>query len=234
MAAYYDDRYLEISQNRFQSSKEISNELISNLRRQENKSTNNKHILLGLIIVLSISVISVFIYYKVKSRKEKLKFDNVISAIAAKVKNLEDNPIFSTDENLNKQISIGSNNLDSIMPIETEKRLLEGLRDLEKKEFYLQKNISLSSVASELNSNQKYISNVINNHKNKDFSNYINELRILYIISKFQSNPTYLKYKLAFIADECGFSSHSKFTAEFKNHTGIPPSVFIRQLRRKS
>lgn len=71
-------------------------------------------------------------------------------------------------------------------------------------------------------------------YKGKDFNNYINELRIRYIIRKFQTDSSYLSYKLAYIAEQAGFSSHSKFAAIFKNFTGLSPSVFIAHIRKEA
>ena len=69
-------------------------------------------------------------------------------------------------------------------------------------------------------------------HKGKNFNVYINELRINYIVSKLKTNPMYLNYKVSYLADECGFSSHSSFSTVFKNCTGIKPNVFIQFLMK--
>ncbi|HLV38436.1 helix-turn-helix domain-containing protein, partial [Xanthomarina sp.] len=58
----------------------------------------------------------------------------------------------------------------------------------------------------------------------------INKLRIQYIVNKLKSDPDYLNYKISYLAEECGFSSHSKFSASFKNVTGLSPSTFISNL----
>lgn len=121
-----------------------------------------------------------------------------------------------------------------MMPKETEERILENLANLEKELFFTQKDISLAALATQLGTNTKYLSYVINMYKGKDFNNYINELRIRYIIRKFQTDSSYLSYKLAYIAEQAGFSSHSKFAAIFKNFTGLSPSVFIAHIRKEA
>ena len=104
---------------------------------------------------------------------------------------------------------------------------------MEKELFFAEKDISLAALATQLDTNTKYLSYVINAHKRKDYNNYINELRVRYIIKKFQNDSRYLSYKLAFIANEASFSSHSKFTAIFKNFTGLSPSVFIIYIQKE-
>jgi AraC-like DNA-binding protein len=119
-----------------------------------------------------------------------------------------------------------------VIPKETEERLLNGLGEMEAENVYLENNITLPYIASQLKTNTKYLSAIINKHKEKDFSSYINEWRILYIIDRLQQNPQYRQFKIAHLAEECGFSSHSKFTAAFKQVTGISPSAFISNLQK--
>ena len=82
--------------------------------------------------------------------------------------------------------------------------------------------------------NQRYLSHVIKTHKNSDFANYVNELRINYIVKKINENPDYLKYKISYLAELCGFSSHTRFTINFKKVTGTTPSVYIAKVREKN
>ncbi|RTZ46822.1 hypothetical protein EJ377_15815 [Chryseobacterium arthrosphaerae] len=44
----------------------------------------------------------------------------------------------------------------------------------------------------------------------------MNRLRINYIVDKLINDEKYRQYKISILADECGFSSHSKFAAVFK------------------
>lgn len=138
-------------------------------------------------------------------------------------------PLGADEENL-----IPKERIVSIMPKETEARILHELSKQEEAFFYLQKDISLSMLATKLQTNPKYLSHVINTDKERDFNNYINDLRIGYAIDKLHHDPVYRKYKLAYIADDCGFSSHSKFGAIFKNSTGLSPSVFISHLKKNN
>lgn len=90
--------------------------------------------------------------------------------------------------------------------------------------------MSLSFLAGELNTNTKYLSHLINRHKNSDFKTYINRLRINYIVDKLINDEKYRQYKISILAEECGFSSHSKFASVFKQMTDHSPSVYIKLL----
>lgn len=116
------------------------------------------------------------------------------------------------------------------IPKETEQLLLQKLDQFENSIHFTKKDMSLALLASQFDTNTKYLSEVINNHKGKNFNAYINELRINYIIDKLKSNSTYSRYKISYLAEESGFVSHSSFATVFKLVTGIPPTVFIELL----
>ena len=116
----------------------------------------------------------------------------------------------------------------SISP-KTEEELFRKLEDFEKRKLYLRQQISLSSLASEFQTNTKYLSFIIKKYRNDAFKGYINRLRINYIISKLQTDTKFQRYKISQLATECGFSSHSQFATTFKNITDVSPSIFINQ-----
>jgi len=120
------------------------------------------------------------------------------------------------------------------IPEETEKALIRKLDQFENSTHFTKQEMSLASLASQFDTNTKYLSEIINTHKDKNFNSYINELRISYIIDKLKSNHTYLQYKISYLAEESGFSSHSSFATVFKSVTGISPTVFIDLLKTKN
>jgi AraC-like DNA-binding protein len=118
------------------------------------------------------------------------------------------------------------------IPKETEALLLSRLEKFEAGTKYLSKDISLAQMAALFDTNTKYLSEVINKYKGRNVNLYINELRIKYIVEKLKTDPRYLNYKVSYLAEECGFSSHSSFSAIFKSITGITPNVFIQFLTK--
>lgn len=115
----------------------------------------------------------------------------------------------------------------------TENILLKKLNDFEKTEDFIKSDISLQSLAKKLETNTKYLSETINNHKQKNFNAYINELRINYIIDKLKKKSIYRSYKIKYLAEESGFSTHSAFAAVFKSVTGMSPINYIQLLKQK-
>ncbi|MDA3615065.1 helix-turn-helix domain-containing protein [Polluticaenibacter yanchengensis] len=120
------------------------------------------------------------------------------------------------------------------IPKETFDKIVEKLKQFEDENLYLNPEMSLAALASLIQVNVKYLSYVINEYKHYDFNNYINRLRISYIINKLQNSPEYLNYKIAFLAEECGFVSHSKFAVVFKQILNMSPSDFIRHLKAET
>lgn len=116
---------------------------------------------------------------------------------------------------------------DSTILKESENQILNGLKDFEQSMLFVNKDMSLGLLAAELNTNTKYLSTIINRHKKKNFNTYINELRIHYITEKLKTDPTFLNYKVSYLAEACGFGYHSTFTTVFKSVVGVSPITFV-------
>ncbi|MFB9057934.1 helix-turn-helix domain-containing protein [Mariniflexile ostreae] len=111
-----------------------------------------------------------------------------------------------------------------------EDEILKNLNKFEHSKAFLDKSMSLSTLIGKMNTNTKYFRYVLKKHKEKDFKGYINELRIKYIVRKLKTDPQYLNFKISYLANESGFSSHSKFSAVFKQVMGLSPSEFIENI----
>jgi AraC-like DNA-binding protein len=92
--------------------------------------------------------------------------------------------------------------------------------------------MTLSMLSSQMGMNTKYLSEVINNNKGKNFNGYINELRINHIARLLRTDPIYLNYKVSYLAEYSGFSSHSAFTTVFKSVTGMSPNAYIQEISK--
>ncbi|SFN10069.1 AraC-type DNA-binding protein [Chryseobacterium oleae] len=115
---------------------------------------------------------------------------------------------------------------------EKEDEILQKLEDWEKQQRYLDKSMTLSALSSQMGMNTKYLSEVINSSKGKNFNAYINELRINHIARLLRTDPVYLNYKVSYLAEYSGFSSHSAFTTVFKSVTGMSPNAYIQEISK--
>lgn len=118
-----------------------------------------------------------------------------------------------------------------VIPTETEQNILAKLKKFEASGKFTQREMSLAMLSAQLDTNTKYLSEIINKHYHDNFNTYINKLRINYIIEKMKNEPAYLNYKISYLAEESGFSSHSSFATIFKSITGIAPTIFIEFLK---
>ena len=119
------------------------------------------------------------------------------------------------------------------IPRETELLLLKKLEKFENSTRFTNKDFSLSVLAGQFDTNTKYLSEVINSNFHMNFNTYINKLRINYIVEKLKKEPNFINYKISYLAEYCGFSSHSSFTTVFKSITDISPVTFIELLRKE-
>ncbi|WP_271855786.1 helix-turn-helix domain-containing protein [Patiriisocius marinus] len=204
--------------------------LIEYLEKGQNASIKNDmnlyYVLVKIIFVLLLILLIWYYFYNKKLDKEYIQFEKIINQIENKEK-LELN--ITTKEAVVSKVSKGV-----LIPIETEKAILDRLDVFENSTDYTNSNMSLALLAKQLKTNKKYISEIIHNHKGKNFNTYINELRINYIIKLMQDDPEYLKYKVSYLAKKSGFSSHSAFTVVFKSITNITPKQFVMFLKKSS
>ena len=111
--------------------------------------------------------------------------------------------------------------------------ILERLEVFEKQKKYLTPNVSLQSLSKDLQTNPNYLSRVINFNRDKNFSQYLNDLRIGYALDALKVNPTFLRYSIKAIALECGYTNATSFSRAFYKQTGLYPSFYIKQLSKK-
>ncbi|MCH9661053.1 MAG: helix-turn-helix domain-containing protein [Bacteroidetes bacterium] len=112
--------------------------------------------------------------------------------------------------------------------------ILEKLKRFEKQHEYTDRDISLTSLAKTFETNSKYLSRVINLKMEKNFSQYLHDLRIDYALSEMMSNEKFRKYTIKAIAMECGYTNAESFSRAFYKQNGIYPSYYIRKINKSN
>lgn len=182
----------------------------------------------GAIVLLLICVLTGFVFYKLRKKKDRMRFTQIITDLRAS----QNQRILAVESDVEATVSDDPTVEKVLISKNMETKILKNLENFEKGEDYLDKNISASFLATKLDTTTKYLSIILKKHRNKDFNNYIGGLRIQYIVQKMVNLPEYKNYKISYLAEECGFSTHSKFTAVFKKNMGITPSVFLENLEK--
>lgn len=116
---------------------------------------------------------------------------------------------------------------------EKEDEILRKLASFETSKSFMDRNMSLAALATQLEVNTKYLSEVIKKSKGKNFTTYINELKINHIAYLISTETAYRQYKISYLAELAGFASHSTFSIVFKNVTGVTPNDYIQQISKR-
>jgi len=135
-------------------------------------------------------------------------------------------------------ISISENNKPADGDLEIKPEIVTAVsRRLEKFEQsnkFLDKDFNLNKMAEFVNSNTRYTSRIILYTQKKKYIEYIDDLRINYILGRLQADPKYRNYTIKALAEEGGYRSTQKFGAAFFRSTGLAPAYFIKELKRQS
>jgi AraC-like DNA-binding protein len=90
---------------------------------------------------------------------------------------------------------------------------------------FMDSELTLESVANDMQISKGHLSRVINNNLRMSFTDYINSLRVEEAKSYLQ-NSDFSNYTLVAIGLEAGFNSKSTFNSAFKKIAGVTPSEF--------
>ena len=92
------------------------------------------------------------------------------------------------------------------------------------------KDFSLDKLVEMLESNQKYISYVVNRALNKNFRSFLNSYRIKEA-QKLLSELNTKKFTVNSVAQSVGFESYSGFYYAFKEITGVSPNFYLKSVQ---
>lgn len=99
--------------------------------------------------------------------------------------------------------------------------------------FYLNSELTLKSLADNLNIHPNVLSKIINDGLNKNFSDFVNEYRVNAFTEKLH-NDKYDNITLLGISFECGFNSKTTFNRVFKNIKGVTPLNYKKSIKNYS
>lgn len=105
-------------------------------------------------------------------------------------------------------------------------------RVLEEEKLYLDPNLSLRQLSDRLNTNTKYLSQVVNHLAKNNFQHYLNTFRVREVAVKI-IDDSYNNLTLFGIALQCGFKNKSTFYKVFREIMGTTPKLYIKQHTNK-
>ncbi|XLS28979.1 helix-turn-helix domain-containing protein [Flavobacteriaceae bacterium M23B6Z8] len=166
---------------------------------------------------LSVILIIALIFYYQRQKKYKLQFRRVLADLS-----LPDEPKTLYK---NKSIDIPKEILDD---------LKYKIEEFTEQEFFLDPNVSLTSLAKDLQTNSSYLSRFINHFYRKNFNSFINDLRIDYITKRLNYDHILKNFTIQAIAEEAGFKNTVSFTQAFYKKNKIKPSYFLKRIKEKN
>ncbi len=136
---------------------------------KKHEQSYEKQLFVIVILVLTAAIVLIFLW----KRKEKIhrrKYEEMIAKIHTST--LLSN--YDTPE-ISGMVSENNDTRSRNMPDETVKVLLQKLKRFETSERYLKNEVSLTWLANNLNTNTKYLSEIIKLYRDKNFADYVND-----------------------------------------------------------
>jgi AraC-like DNA-binding protein len=212
-------RYFESDMTKnFETPKLIANKerLILSLEKKNSRTSIG---LYGFMGALSISIIFLG-YYICRQYVYKRRYETLVNRTQEQ---------FESGAILNSEMNNCRNEISSVIVED----ILLHLEKFENKHKYLSLDVNLHDLAKSFGTNPNYLSRVINLKMKKNFSQYINDLRIVYIMTALKRVRKLRKYSIKAIANECGFKGADAFTRAFYKLNGIYPSFYLKQLNKE-
>lgn len=202
------------------------NHVTTAIKKEKELEKNNtvKTYLYIFSAVIIIVCSGIWYYWRKRNRVLQQRFQDLITKIKQETENQNDERERSKERTVKSPTAIAE---------ETVSQMLNKISKFEKAQKYLKSDITIAGLASSFNTNTKYLSEIIKQHKNKNFNQYINSLRIEYIAKKLYEDSLYRKYKISSLAEICGYTTPRAFQNAFKKETGLTPSDFIENLKKE-
>ena len=135
----------------------------------------------------------------------------------------------------NRTEDTGSKYQTSSLSDDQKQALLDAIAEImENTREFCESDFSLEKLSTLVNSNSKYVSQVINETYRKNFSNYVSEYRIREACVRLMDIERYGNYTIKAIAESVGYKSHATFINVFRKVTGITPSIYQKMAKEQA
>nr|WP_315026808.1 helix-turn-helix domain-containing protein [uncultured Chryseobacterium sp.] len=196
------------------------------------KRKNLFYIVLSLLLISHLLFINFYFKYKKTEKKYKRIAQDLIQSVNENKgkKNYEGSNEMHLDSFPTQNIEYPEDKTAKPISEDIAQAILKELEIFETKEQFLSKGITLGVLAKKIKTNSRYLSEIINTYKGKNFATYLNDLRIDYAINRLANDRKFRSYKIPFVAEELGYNNEQAFTMAFKKRTGTPLSIYLKEI----
>jgi len=234
---------LNVKYNTVKKDKKIA--VLNKQKELDNEKINTqKKLLIGLIILVSLIVIFSVVLFLLKRRQLLSYKDLVKKNIEIIEKEIEIEKVENTKIKEKLIPEIVKDKSEASEKDEDSEKYVHSTLNAEQKEelsaivllsmkkdkLFLDQNLTINSLAKEIGINRTYLSQVINEFFNKNFSSFVNEFRIKEASKRLLDDKNITIEAVAF---DVGFKSKSAFNNAFKQYTGVTPSFFIKNAQEE-
>ena len=207
--------------------------LVAEKNRIENTLQKQRIIFAAIFL----SLLTGFLFFGFRIYREKQNYKKRFEEIIARQNSNEDHTekVITFENGITNTPKFDYefyNKIPGLNPIFVE-NILKQLETFEKEEKFLDPQISQKTLSEELGTNSTYFSKIINTYKGKNFTLYINDLRLDYIIDRLKNDVKYINLDVKELAAIAGFSSTDNFSDNFRRKFDLKPSVFIKMMKEK-
>jgi AraC-like DNA-binding protein len=237
---HYQDLYFHLSDSlmNVRDFYKITNEQQTYETNQSDLKIQNLNIKLStwqkivLFTVLVLLVFLVFIYFIHKQKKNlQDAYQNLFerNKELIRIEKLQREQYIakkSSESDQDKAVKDSAGKQSDIIDAELKKQILNRIIEvMETSEEFCNSEFSLNMLAKMVNSNTKYVSQIINETYGKNFRTFINEYRIKEARKRMMEEK-YANLTIQSIAESVGYKSSTNFILAFKKTTGITPSIY--------
>lgn len=214
---YNSQRFNVVKNQQFMYEVDKANKEINRLHQEEmsHRQTVRLYQLLFLVSVIAVVFISSLLFYVLR-QKRKLE-DSYRTLYEINRQRAE------AEEKKAVRKSSGSNGLKDAQ----KQQLIDAINKvMEEGDQYCQQDFTIATLAKLIESNDRYVSLVVNEHFGKSFTELLNDYRIKKACERLTDNARYAHLTIAAIGQSVGYKSQTTFIKQFKKCTGLTPSVY--------
>ncbi len=220
-------------QTRYEVAKMNDEIMIQQLTIQQQEDQLKRESLIKTIVLTGLMFCVIFIGFMVLIYLQKRRAYQILLMQNIQLARLEEQEMKSENHKERSEQDVPETKYQkSSLTEEQKKAIYDKLLDLmEYGRVFLNHDLSIEDLAEKLDTNRRYLSQVVNEMHGSNFSTFINEYRVKEA-RRLLLDPEKRHFSLEGIAHSAGFNSRISFNNAFKKITGLTPAYFQKSQKK--